>query len=226
MSYITLEGISKKFTGRFVLENVNLEIKKGEIFGLFGPSGCGKTTLLRIIAGLERLEDGKVVLRSKEVCSRTTFLPPEERNVSFIFQDLALWPHMTVREHLEFILDKNPDKIEKILKTLEMEKHINSLPEQLSGGEKQRLAIARSLAQNSDILLLDEPFSSVDFNMKEKMKEVLLNLKKEYDLTFAYVTHDVFDIIDFCDRVAEMKDGRILKVGKPKNIVKRIVSKI
>jgi len=223
---IEIENLEKGFGKKTALADVSLEVYKNEIFGVFGPSGCGKTTLLRVIAGLERPEEGRVILRSKEVCSRNLFVQPEKRNVSFIFQDLALWPHMTVREHLEFILGKDIKKIESVLKVIGLEKNINSRPEQLSGGEKQRLAIGRALAQNSDVLLLDEPFSSLDIEMKEKMKKFLLKLKEKYSLTILYVTHDVLDIIDFCERVAEMKDGKILRIGESREIMKRFLKNI
>lgn len=223
---IQIENLNKRFGERTILKGINLGVYKSEIFGVFGPSGCGKTTLLRIIAGLERPEEGRIILRNKEVYSKNIFLPPEKRNISFIFQDLALWPHMTVREHLEFILGKNFKEIEKILKVVNLDGYANSRPEQLSGGEKQRVAIARALAQNSDILLLDEPFSSLDIEMKEKMKKLLLKLKKEYGLTIVYVTHEILDIIDFCKRVAEMEDGAILRIGEPKDIMKKFLKKL
>ena len=223
---IEIENLEKGFGKKAALADVSLEVYKNEIFGVFGPSGCGKTTLLRVIAGLERPEEGRVILRNKEVYSKNLFVQPENRNVSFIFQDLALWPHMTVREHLEFILGKDIKKIESVLKVIGLEKNINSRPEQLSGGEKQRLAIGRTLAQNSDVLLLDEPFSSLDIEMKEKMKKFLLKLKEKYSLTILYVTHDVLDIIDFCERVAEMKDGKILRIGESREIMKKFLKNI
>jgi ABC-type Fe3+/spermidine/putrescine transport system ATPase subunit len=224
--FVEIQNLRKSFGRKAVLRDINLEITKGEIFGIFGPSGCGKTTLLRIVAGLEKLDEGEIFLRRKEVCSKNYFLPPEKRNVSFIFQDLALWPHMTAKEHLEFILGKDSKRIEKILETVGLEKFIDSKPEQLSGGEKQRLAIARALAQDSDIFLLDEPFSSLDIEMKERMKKFLLDVRKKYKLTIIYVTHDILDILDFCERVAEMREGEILRVGKPKDILKDFLRKI
>jgi iron(III) transport system ATP-binding protein len=223
--FIEVENLRKSFGKKTVLEDINLKVYKNEIFGVFGPSGCGKTTLLRIISGLEKPEEGRVLLRGKEVCSKNYFLPPEKRNISFIFQDLALWPHMTVEQHLKFILGKNSNRIEEILKAVSLSEHKNLRPEQLSGGEKQRLAIARALAQDSDILLLDEPFSSLDIGTKENMKEFLLKLKKQYDLTILYVTHDILDIIKFCSRVAEMNEGKISRIGKPKDILSKFIKK-
>ncbi|MHA1865391.1 MAG: ABC transporter ATP-binding protein [Candidatus Heimdallarchaeaceae archaeon] len=222
---IKLESIRKRFNGKEVLSGINLKIKSGERFGIFGPSGCGKTTLLRIIAGLEKPDDGRVYLRGKEVTSNKIFVPPEKRNISFIFQDLALWPHMSVKEHLEFVLSnkirKNLKKeIERVLKIIKLTGHLNSKPEELSGGEKQRLAIGRAIAQRSDIFLLDEPLSSLDFFLKKEMKNLLLKLQKRYKLTIVYVAHDIFEIIDMCNRIAVIENGKISKIGHPRKLFK------
>ena len=155
---VKLENISKKFEGKEILKGINIEIKKDESFGIFGGSGCGKTTILRIIAGLERPDFGDVYLRKKKVTSDHIFVQPEERNVSFIFQDLGLWPHMSVKDHLKFVLDDSK-KISEILDACGLNSHESSKPSELSGGEKQRLAMARAIAQKSDIFLLDEPLS-------------------------------------------------------------------
>lgn len=230
---IKLEAIKKDFNGKEVLKDASLEIKKGERFGIFGPSGCGKTTLLRIIAGLEKSDAGKVFLRGKEVASEKMFALPEQRNISFVFQDLALWPHMSVKDHLDFVLSERiPEKerrkemIEDILETVNLESKLDSKPEQLSGGEKQRLALARAMAQKSDIFLLDEPYSSFDLELKEEMQKLLLKMHKKYNLTTVYVTHDIFEILNFCSRVARMEDGRILEIKKPREILKKYVSRL
>jgi iron(III) transport system ATP-binding protein len=230
---IKLENICKSFNGKIVLQNVSFKVKKGERFGIFGPSGCGKTTILRIVAGLEKPDKGKVILRNKCVVSNRKFVPPEERNVSLVFQDLALWPHMSVKEHIDFVLEyyihekeEREREINEILKNVNLTDKINLKPEQLSGGEKQRLALARSVAQKSDILLLDEPFSSLDIKLKEDIQKLFLKIHKEHKLTTVYVTHDVFEILNFCTRVARMENGRILEIGKPKKIVKKYLDKI
>jgi iron(III) transport system ATP-binding protein len=225
---IRLEDIEKKINGKEILKGIDLRISEGEIFGIFGPSGCGKTTLLRIISGLEFADHGIIHLRGKEVLSKDRFIQPEHRNISFIFQDLGLWPHMSVREHLRFVTDDD-STIKNIVDSCGLSGHDKSKPEELSGGEKQRLALARSIAQTSDIILMDEPFSSLDFDTKDEMKKLLKELHKKYNLTIVYVTHDIFEIIDMCERVGIMEDGKIIKIGRPRELLKsqfmKIVSK-
>jgi iron(III) transport system ATP-binding protein len=216
---IRLENIVKKINGKEILRGIDLKIKNGEIFGIFGPSGCGKTTLLRVISGLETVDHGTIHLRGKEVLSKDRFIQPEYRKISFIFQDLGLWPHMTVKEHLKFVTDDD-SAIKNIVDSCGLSGHEKSKPEELSGGEKQRLALARSIAQNSDIILLDEPFSSLDFDTKDELKKLLKELHKKYSLTIVYVTHDIFEIIDMCERVGIMENGMIVRVGKPGELLK------
>jgi ABC-type Fe3+/spermidine/putrescine transport system ATPase subunit len=222
---IRLENIVKRINGKEILSGIDLEIKKGEAFGIFGSSGCGKTTLLRIISGLEFSDSGNIYLRGKEVASKNKFIPPEDRNISFIFQDLGLWPHMNVREHLKFVLNETGE-IENILDSCGLVGHEKSKPEELSGGEKQRLALARAIAQKSDILLLDEPFSSLDFITKDEMKRLLKELHKQYKLTIVYVTHDIFEIVDMCDRVGIVENGVITKIGNPSELLKSQFSRM
>jgi ABC-type Fe3+/spermidine/putrescine transport system ATPase subunit len=222
---IRLENIVKRIDGKEILNGVNLKIKNGEIFGIFGPSGCGKTTLLRIISGLETADDGSIHLRGKEVLSKNRFIQPEYRNISFIFQDLGLWPHMNVKEHLKFVMDDG-SAIKNIVDSCGLSGYEKSKPEELSGGEKQRLALARSIAQKSDIILLDEPFSSLDFTTKDEMKILLKELHKKYNLTIVYVTHDIFEIMDMCERIAIIEDGKVSKTGKPSELLKDQLSKI
>lgn len=228
---IELKNISKKFDRRVVLSNINLNIYENEIFGIFGPSGCGKTTLLRIIAGLERPDNGEVYLNGKLVSSKTYFENPEDRDVSLVFQDLGLWPHLTVEEHIEFVLDKyeNVDKkkrIKELLKMVNLEENRNKKPEELSGGEKQRLAIARALAKEASILLLDEPLTSLDIYIREDIKKILLKLKKNLGMTIIIVTHDILDLVNLCERIAIITNGKVERVLKPKEFLAYIKKKI
>jgi len=226
---IRLNEIRKRFGERPVLNGVNLSIKKGEVFGVFGPSGSGKTTLLRIIAGLEKQDYGEVYLRGKEVASDRVFIQPEKRNVSFIFQDLGLWPHMSVEEHIKFVLSsrKNSTHVEretrKILKTVALLERCRLKPEELSGGEKQRLALARAIAQKSDILLLDEPMSSLDLSLKEDVKNLLRDIQRRFSLTMVYVSHDLFEVIDVCDRIGILNNGMITQIGPPESILETYI---
>jgi ABC-type sugar transport system ATPase subunit len=226
---IRVENICKNFGETEVLKDVKLKINEGEIFGIFGPSGCGKTTLLRIISGLEKPDSGKIYLNENEVASKEIFVNPEKRDVAFVFQNLGLWPHMSVREHLEFVLsnydyDRNEmeKQMKKTLNAVGLNGYEKRKPESLSGGEKQRLALARALIKKSDIFLLDEPLSSLDIYTKENIKKLLLNLQKMYKMTVVYVTHDVFEIVNLCDKVAIMNSGKIVKVESMSNFFKDI----
>jgi ABC-type Fe3+/spermidine/putrescine transport system ATPase subunit len=229
---IRLSGISKSFGGMEILRKINLTIGKGDALGIFGPSGCGKTTLLRIISGLETPDSGKVYLRGEEVNSDKVLTPPEKRNISFIFQDLALWPHMSVKEHLSFVLggkieeSELENRIAEILGMVKLTKYSGSKPNELSGGQKQLLAIARAIAQGSDIILLDEPFSSLDLPLKNKIKNLLQKIQERNGLTLVYVTHDIFDIVDICGRVALMNSGRITRIGQPSKLLRPIISRL
>ncbi|MCD6402866.1 MAG: ATP-binding cassette domain-containing protein [Candidatus Aenigmarchaeota archaeon] len=216
--YITLHDVRKKFGKIEVLKGLSLNVKKGEIIGLFGPSGSGKSTILNLIAGLERPDGGRITLRNTTVASDNVFVSPEERNVSMVFQDLGLWPHMTVEEHLKFVSDDRR-LISVVLKQLGLEKKKDRLPEELSGGERQRVSIARALTKPSDILLLDEPFSFLDLKLRERVKKTIKDYKKKNESTVVIVSHSVFDFIDLCDRVAILKDGKISKIEKPRELL-------
>ena len=188
MEIVKLENIWKKYGKIWVVKNFNLSVKKGEKTVIRGPCGSGKTTLLKIIAGLERQDKGKVFLRGNLVSSQKVFIEPEERNVSFVFQNLALWPHLTVEEHLQLV--KSDDKkIRKILRYFGLKRHRNKKPSELSGGEKQCLAIARAIMKESDILLLDEPFAYLDEKLKAKVKKFLENIRKRRNITMIIVEH-------------------------------------
>jgi len=230
---IELKRVTKKFGELEVLKQINMKVKEGERFGIFGPSGCGKTTILRIIAGLEIPDSGEVYLDGKVVSSRKIFIPPERRNVSLVFQDLAIWPHMSVKEHLEFVLsDYNlnehevRNRIKEILKSVGLDGYENRKPNSLSGGEKQRLALARALVKKADILLLDEPLTSLDLRTKKVIGNLLLKLHETYGLTIVYVTHDIFEIVGLCDRVAVMENGKLLRIERVSQFFKKMKKQI
>ncbi len=211
--HITLEKAVKIFDGQRILDNLNFEIYEKEITAVLGISGIGKTTLLRIISGLDSLDSGKVYINGKLATDgKKIVIPPYKRKIGFIFQNLGLWEHMTVWEHLEFI-EKDKKKIIKILEKFGLLEHKNKKPYQLSGGQKQRLAIARVFAQNTEILLLDEPFSNLDMIRKKQLREEILNLKKEKGLTVVYVTHDPIDVKILSTKVAVLHNGKIIQSG-------------
>ncbi len=226
MDLIKLVSIDKYFDKQ-VLSNFSLNIKKKEIVGILGPSGSGKSTLLRIIAGLEVPDKGEIFIGDNCVYSKNKFVPPEKRNVGLVFQDLALWPHMSVKKHLNFVLeirgiskDKREKEIRKILNLVNLSEYIKSYPSQLSGGEKQRLAIARVLAQNPKILLLDEPFSNLDPILKKELKKYLVDMQKNLRMALVYVTHNPAEISDIANKIVIIREGKIIQIGGPTEIYK------
>jgi iron(III) transport system ATP-binding protein len=200
-----------------VIERVSLELCEGQAVALLGPSGCGKTTLLRLIAGLETPDDGEIWMAGKMVAARgRNTVAPRGRNIGFVFQDLALWPHLTVAGNLDFVLRSQgwekrtrKDRIEEILQMVHMFSHADKYPSQLSGGEQQRIAIARALVARSQLLLLDEPLSNLDSDLKSTLLEELSVLQRRLNLTTLYVTHDKLEAATFANSVVKMSNGRI-----------------
>ena len=217
MNHIELNGVSKAFGDRVVLNDVSLRIEKGERLVLFGPSGSGKTTVLRLLAGLEVPDKGEILIESGIVAnSGKNFVPPEKRNVGMVFQDLALWPHMTVQQNLMFGLTvRRVEKRQAELRVLEMlrrvglEHRIAAKPHQLSGGEQQRVALARALVPRPSILLMDEPLSSLEDERKRAIASDLLNLHSQFGFTLIYVTHDRSEADMLASRVCQLRDGRV-----------------
>ena len=203
------------------LNDVSLEIKKGEFFSLLGPSGCGKTTLLRIIAGFEHPDKGALTLDGNDVLS----VAPNKRHTNTVFQNYALFPHLSVFENVAFSprLKRVPNaeiknKVEEYLKLVRLEGHANKKPNQLSGGMKQRVAIARALINEPRVLLLDEPLSALDAKLRQHMLIELDRIHDEIGITFIYVTHDQQEALSVSDRLAVMNQGDILQIGTPHEI--------
>ncbi len=222
MAEIRVINVSKRFGETVALNGVNLFIPDGIIMAVVGPSGSGKTTLLRIIAGLETPDSGKVVFDGKDV----TQLPSSVRNVGMVFQDLALFPHMTVLENVMFGLEarglsrKESIRVaEEFIEILKLKGLESRYPHQLSGGQQQRVAIARALAPNPDVLLLDEPFGSLDAKLKEELLWELKRLWVERRFTALHVTHDQAEAMSLAERLAVMKDGRIVREGSVSEVV-------
>jgi len=220
-SDVVVGGISKFFDSFRALNDVSLEIRKGEFFSLLGPSGCGKTTLLRIIAGFEQPDSGAVTFDGRDVLS----VPPNRRQTNTVFQNYALFPHLSVFENVAFSLrlhnaPKNEveAKVGEYLKLVQLESHAGKKPGQLSGGQKQRVAIARALINEPSVLLLDEPLSALDAKLRHHMLIELDEIHDKIGITFIYVTHDQQEALSVSDRIAVMNQGDVLQVGTPHDI--------
>ncbi len=218
---LELTGITKRFGAVTAVDNVDLQIYAGEIFSLLGPSGCGKTTLLRIVAGLETVDQGKVLIDNSIVNN----MPPYRRDCSIVFQQLALFPHLTVEKNIAFGLERRKLSREKIktriaemLKLVQLEGLENRRPQQLSGGQQQRVALARSLVLKPKILLLDEPLASLDRKLRKEMQIELRRVQKKVKTTFLYVTHDQKVALSLSDRIGVMHDGKVIQIGTASEI--------
>jgi iron(III) transport system ATP-binding protein len=199
MRSIELQAVSKAYKSRTVIQRLSFSVESGERLVLLGPSGCGKTTLLRLISGLEVPDEGVISIDGRRVAQGTqNLVPPERRRIGMVFQDLALWPHMTVAEHLDFALRYYADwrhgprteRAREVLEIVRMNDLANARPGELSGGEQQRVALARALVANPSILLMDEPLSSLDADLSLHLRRELLNLQTELSFTLVYVTHN------------------------------------
>ena len=218
---MVVEGVSKSFGTVKVLNDIDLAIRKGEFFSLLGPSGCGKTTLLRIIAGFENPDCGDVTFDGADVL----YLAPDKRPSNTVFQNYALFPHLTVFENVAFSLrlkkESNAvvnERVNDYLKLVQLEKHSDKKPNQLSGGQKQRVAIARALINEPSVLLLDEPLSALDAKLRQHMLIELDQIHDKIGITFIYVTHDQQEALSVSDRIAVMNLGNVLQVGTPHEI--------
>ena len=228
---LKLKDIGKSFEDKAVLSKVNLELSRGKIASLLGPSGCGKTTMLRLIAGFDKPDHGSIEINGQEVSSPAKSIAPEERKIGLVFQDYALFPHLTVNQNLAFALDgwsskQKAGKVEQLLKTTKMEEHSNKLPHQLSGGQQQRVALARALAPEPEILLLDEPFSNLDPKLRNQMKLELKELLQAFGVTALLVTHNQDEAFDIADEIGVVADGKIRQWGHPYDLYHRPESRI
>lgn len=227
MSYVKLIDVTKRFGKVTAVDRLNLEIGKGECFSMLGPSGCGKTTTLRMVAGFEDLDEGEIYVGDRLLSSKAKgyYLPPEKRDFGMVFQAFAVWPHLSVYENVAFPLrirklpsseiDKRTKEALASTNLLEVAK---KSPEDLSGGGKQRVALARALAINPDVMLLDEPLSSLDPHLREEMRFEIKDLQKQYGFSILYVTHDQSEAMALSDLIMVMKLGVVQQIDTPMNI--------
>ena len=225
---VELRGLTKRFGSLSVVDQVSLRIDHGQLICLLGPSGCGKTTTLRLIAGFLEPSDGEIHVGDRVVSSKAKTLPPESRKMSMIFQSYALWPHMTVAENIVYGLrlrkmdrDSIAKKLAAILSTTKLEILAQRYPGELSGGQQQRVALARALIVEPETLLLDEPLSNLDANLREEMRFEIRRLHDEYRYTTVYVTHDQSEAMTTADLIAVMNAGKIDQLGTPEQIYAR-----
>lgn len=222
MRQIRVEGVSKSYNGDLILDNLSIEIPSGQFFALLGPSGCGKTTLLRLIAGLEEVDSGRIYLGNKDI----TYQPIYERKINTVFQQYALFPHLNVFENVAYSLRLKKlkesvikEKVLSILKTVRLTGHEYKNIRNLSGGQQQRVALARAVVNEPEVLLLDEPLAALDLKLREQMLIELIDLQDKLQTTFVYVTHDQHEALTVADQMAIMNiNGRIEQISTPKQI--------
>ncbi len=223
MSALTLENVSHAYRDVVAVADLNLSVEPEELVCLLGPSGCGKTTALRIAAGLEPLQRGRVLMDGKPVAGDGVDIPPEARNVGLVFQDYALFPHLSVRDNVAFGLTRmsaaaRRARAEEALEQVGMAGHAEAYPHRLSGGEQQRVALARALAPQPKIMLLDEPFSGLDSQLRNQIRDETLHVLKESGAATLMVTHDPEEAMFMADRVALMRAGRLIQSGRPTDL--------
>ena len=224
-AFLRLIEVTKRFGRRTVVDNVSLDVAEGETVALLGASGCGKTTALRLIAGLEEPDAGEIWIAGERVAANgRNLVPPSARGIGFVFQDLALWPHLNVAGNLEFVLSsarvpksERAERVDETLRLMRIDRFARSYPGELSGGEQQRVAIARAIIAHPNLLLLDEPMSSLDAELKNDLMAELKSLQSALDATTVYITHDRVEALTMAYRVAQMKNGKITQIAAPQD---------
>jgi iron(III) transport system ATP-binding protein len=225
MSRVAVEGVAKSYGDVRVLDSIDLEVDEAEVVVLLGPSGCGKTTLLRLVAGLDTVDRGEISLGGRLVSATGVHVLPEQRQVGLVFQDGALFPHLTVGENVGFGLPRSQrrsaPRIDELLELVGLAGRAEDRPDELSGGQRQRVALARALAPSPEVLLLDEPFSNLDAALRVQLRDEVARLVREAGTTSVFVTHDRGEAFALADRVAVMSDGRLTQIGAPLDLYAR-----
>ena len=225
---IRTRSVSKFYDEEQVLSDFNLDVWKGSITGILGSSGSGKTTALRLIAGFDRPDAGIIEMKNEVIVSDEIWLPPERRNIGMVFQDYALFPHLTVEKNIAFGLGKNDleqGRLKEVIDMCNLSGLINKFPQELSGGQQQRVALARALAPNPEVVLLDEPFTSLDAQMARVLRDEVVELLKNTETTAIIVTHDQEEALSVCDVVSVLEKGKIIQSSTPQEIYLNPVSK-
>ena len=224
---IRARSVTKSYGSEVVLSDFNLDIWNGSIVGILGISGSGKTTALRLLAGFDKPDSGIIEMRDRVISSQEAFLPPEERNVGMVFQDYALFPHLNVEKNISFGLSRDEIKsgrLEEVLSMCNLEAYRNKFPQELSGGQQQRVSLARALAPKPEVILLDEPFTSLDAHMARDLREEVVSLLRQTETTALIVTHDQEEALSVCDVVSVLENGSVIQSATPQEIYLNPVS--
>ncbi|MGL5117187.1 MAG: ABC transporter ATP-binding protein, partial [Beijerinckiaceae bacterium] len=228
MAGLKLEGVTRRFGAHRAVDGVSLDVKDGEFIAILGPSGCGKTTLLRLVAGFDPVDEGEIRIGDSLVSGGGRHLPPEERRVGIVFQSYALWPHMSVRENVEYALKVQrisrvvrEKRVATALATVGLTELAGRKPALLSGGQRQRVALARCLAMEPALVLLDEPLANLDVHLRASMEEEFADFHKRTGTTMFYITHDQAEAMALADRIAVMDKGRLLQVAEPATLFRQ-----
>ncbi|MBA4536773.1 ABC transporter ATP-binding protein [Bacillus aquiflavi] len=226
---IEVQKVTQTYHSFTALHSVDLTIHNGEFIAILGPSGCGKTTLLKLLAGFMKPVSGKIVMDTTVVASKSKLVPPEKRNIGMVFQSFALWPHMTVYQHVKFPLLHHPytayalkgrieERVHDVLSLVGLEKLSNRYPAQLSGGQKQRVAFARAIAHQPNLLLMDEPLSALDAELRMDMRKEIQKIHRQTHASIVYVTHDQSEALAMADKIVVMNNGKIEQAARPEVI--------